>query len=466
MKRLRAPAAAFAAGIAAWFLYFAHPGLRSALTEDDLTNLYLYTQKPAHALFLNNLRFWSTAYRPLGAAFYIPLYKLFGLDPLPYRIVCFALLGLNLWLLYHFSTRLSGSREIAFLATLLASYHAWFVDLYYNSGTIFELLFYALYLTAFLIYEAIRARGQTPGPRALAAIAGLYILALDAKEMAVTLPLFLLLYEIIFHTKELRRPILWASRHARAIWITGLITALYITGKLNGPDSLIDNSTYALHISPVRFLKTFHLYLNPLLYQDHWFHDSNTLQLLLLMLAVAAWRRSRVLLFSWCWLLLTILPVAFIPHYAAFFEYLPMVGWTLYTATLLVMIRRTVSSLTPRIPQWVYQAILIASVAAFLAPLHARETPEPLAVFRSVQFPSRDIIGTMSHSHPSLRRGARVLFIDDPFPRDSYMLVFATRLLYRDHSIEVERSQFVPLSDYARYDGVYAFRDGRLTTIR
>ena len=201
--------------------------------------------------------------------------------------------------------------------------------------------------------------------------------------MAVSLPLFLLLYEIIFH-----RPA-W-----RAVCLTGVITLVYIAGKLTGPGSLLENPAYALTISPIRFLKTFHLYLNPLLYQDHWFHDSNTVQLLVGMLAFAVWRRNRTLLFAWFWLLLTILPVSFIAHYAAFFEYLPAAGWALYAATLLVMARHALLRLLPRalargpMLQRTSQAVLFLGVTAFLAPLHSRQAPKTLQLFMSVQPPS------------------------------------------------------------------------------
>jgi hypothetical protein len=455
-----AAAGAFAA-IAAWFLYFAHAGLRAPLTEDDLMNLYKFAEKAGSAVILDNVFFWSSAYRPLGGFFYLPLYRLFGVDPLPYRIVCFALLGLNLALLYRFCARLSSSHEIAFLATFLAAYHAWFVDLYYNSGTIFDLLCYGFYLSAFLVYTGIRACGAVPGGRQLWAIAAIYALALDAKEMAVTLPLFLLLYEVIFHPAALRRPMAWLRREGRTVWITAIMTAAYVAGKLSGPDSLIDNSRYVLHISPVRFLKTFHLYLNPLLYQDHRFHDSNTVQLLIAMLVVAALLRSRAMLFSWCWLLLTALPVSFIPHYAAFFEYLPLAGWVLYGATLLVTIRRAVAGWVPRVPQLATQAALLLGLAAFLAPLHARQSPQTLRLFMSVQFPTREIFQGLSELRQPLRRGARVLYVGDPFPKDSYTLLFATALFYRDLSIAVDRAA-VPQPGY---DAVFAFREGQLVVI-
>jgi hypothetical protein len=262
----------------------------------------------------------------------------------------------------------------------------------------------------------------------------------------------------------------WLTRDSRTISIVGVITAIYIAGKLTGPDSLIENPEYALTISPARFLHTFHLYLNPLLYQEHRFHDSNTVQLLVGMLILAAWRRSRILLFAWFWLLLTILPVSFVAHYSASFEYLPAVGWALYAATLMVMARRALVRFLPRaLPRGpiiarTSQAVLLLGLAAFLAPLHSREARKTLKSFMSLQPPSRELIEDLSRQRPVLRRGARVLFVDDPFSKDSLFLSFATRLFYRDITMDPERTQIhpVPPSEYSQYDAVFGFRRGRL----
>ena len=192
------------------------------------------------------------------------------------------------------------------------------------------------------------------------------------------------------------------------------------------------------------------------------------------MLILAAWRRSRVLLFAWFWLLLTILPVSFIAHYAAFFEYLPAAGWALHAATLLIMTRRAfvrvLPSALPRGPmlERTSQAVLFLGLASFLAPLHAREAPKTLKIFMSIQPPSREITEDLSRLRPELRRGARLLFVDDPLPKDSYSLLFATRLFYRDLTIDVERAQTqsVPPSEYSRYDAVFGFRGNRLILLR
>ncbi len=513
--------------IALWFLWFAHGGLGAALSGDDLMNLHGYAMRSESSLALDMVRFWSTAYRPLGALFYLPLYHFFRLDPLPYRIGCFVLLGANLFLLFRFCARVTASAETALLATFLASYHAWFIDLYYSAGTVYDLACYPLYLCAFLLYIRVRGQGRVFGPAALAGISALYILALEAKEMAATLPLMLFVWEIVYRPEDLRNPpkeqpaqvvaaesrlngrvppifgaasggpcapkelaqvvaaesrldgrvppifgaasggpcaFRWITRDARALCTTTIITVVYTLGKLTGKGSLVENPAYTPHISPGRYLDTFHLYMNPLFYQDHRFHDSNTVQILLAMLAFALWRRSPVLLFSWSWLLLTILPVAFIPHYAAFFEYLPGVGWVLYIATVLVMARRALIRLVHDgpAPDAISQVALLLATAAFLAPLHTRETSRTLAHFMSVQPPSRELAEDLARLRPHVRRGARILAVDDPFPRDTYELLFETRLFYRDMTIEVDQVRAPRTANGTGYDAILRFRGNRL----
>ena len=96
-----------------WLLLFAHNGIWAQFSNDDLMNLHDHLRRGPVRLVLDNLRYWSTAYRPLGGLFYVALYRIFGFHPLPFRIACFGLLALNLGLLGRFTFRLSGSREVA-----------------------------------------------------------------------------------------------------------------------------------------------------------------------------------------------------------------------------------------------------------------------------------------------------------------------------------------------------------------
>lgn len=474
-------AAAASLFIAAWFLFFAGAGLWAPFSGDDLMNLHGHLSKSLASNLLSNVAYWSDSHRPMGGLFYVVIYRLFGFDPLPFRVVCFFLLGFNLILLYEFCRLLSGSSEVATLAALLAGYHAWFVDLYYSSGTVYDLLCFAFYFSAFVYYVRIRQQGRYPsGLRQWLAFTGLYIAALNSKEMAVTLPLFIGVYEWVYFRPKTRPSAYrqWLGREGRPMLLGGLLTIPYVIGKLATPAGLGSQPLYRPSISAGRFLDTFHLYLNPLFYREYCFRDPNTIQLLLAMLLFAAATRSRSLLFGWSFLLLSTLPSAFISHYAAFFLYIPIVGGVLYGATAIVTVRDFLFGLLRRAGapeicghenrRRTLQVFTFLALAAILAPLHARESAKTMRHFRSVQPPSREMITELARVQPSVAKGARILFVDDPFDRRGHFLVFLSRLFYHDMTLQVERTAVkpVPASDYGKYEAVFLVREGRLEKLR
>ena len=224
-----------------------------------------------------------------------------------------------------FGFRLSGSREVAFLAMLLAGLSRLVCrPLLQHRHRIRLALLFLLPRGIQLLPGPPRTKATTVVAAGCGTLAVLYVCALNAKEMAVTLPVMLAAYEVIYHRRSIRE--------YRGVLVTALMTVPYVIGKLTGAGSLVETPSYRLTISPGRYLDTFHLYLNPLLYQEHVFRDPNTIQLLIAMLAVALLLRSKPLLFAWCFVLISLLPVAFIAHYAGFFLYLPMAGWSLYAA--------------------------------------------------------------------------------------------------------------------------------------
>src|SRR5207247_1667757 len=143
-----------------YFLALAGEGIRAFFSPDDLMNLYTYFQRPAGDLARANLLFYSNFFRPMGGVAYRLLYALFGFHPLPFRLACFALLLFNLYLTYCLVKRFTGSREVGLLATLIGAYHARFVDLYYGTGTIYDLLCFSFFYGAFLFYVKIRQSGH------------------------------------------------------------------------------------------------------------------------------------------------------------------------------------------------------------------------------------------------------------------------------------------------------------------
>lgn len=436
--------------LVAYFFWFAGRGLRARFTGDDLMNLNFHLTPSFARLIGSNLTWWSSAYRPMGGVVYVTIYRLAGFHPMPFRVVCFALLLTNLWLLYRVCLRLTGRREIALLATLLATYHAWLVNLYFSTGTIYELLCFGFYFAAFDYYLGIRQAGKTLRPRQWIVFLALYICALDSKELAVTLPLCILFYEAIWHRLK---------GSVRAVTISALVTLPYVIGKLSGPDSLAANPLYRPAISPSRYLHTFHLYLNVFFYQDHFFRDANTILLVAAMLALAVWRRSRPLLFAWFFILFSVLPFIFVPHYSGFFIYLPMAGWALYAATALEMLRERFAK---RIPP----AVLFLVVAAVLAPLHARESRKSMQVFTSADLPTTEMIAQLQRVQPKLPAGAHLFFESDPFPPKTFSLLFLGRLFYDDLSLDVARAKDGDPSEGGHFDAVFRWDDGRLVKVK
>lgn len=177
-----------AATITVYFFTFASPGLHSFWSHDDLANISRVQAQSIATVLRWNLEYFSPAYRPLGALYYRVLYEWFGLNALPLRIVCFAFLLAEFWLIYAITRYLTGSRETGAITTLLLCFHVNFEPMYYNSGMCYDVFCFLFYWAAFLYYARIRRDRLYPRWWQMIVIAALYICALNSKELAVTLP--------------------------------------------------------------------------------------------------------------------------------------------------------------------------------------------------------------------------------------------------------------------------------------
>ena len=126
--------------ICGWLFAGAGDGLNASFTTDDLVNMTSYQSRTMLELIEDNVLYFSPSYRPMGALFYRPLFAVFGLTPLPFRIVSVVLLTINLGLAFTVFRWIAGSGHIAALATLMFTFHPRLVDLYWSSGTIYDIL--------------------------------------------------------------------------------------------------------------------------------------------------------------------------------------------------------------------------------------------------------------------------------------------------------------------------------------
>src|ERR1035437_8574453 len=307
--------------------------------------------------------------RPVGDLFYRVLFGAAGLNPLPYRIACYALLCANLGLLYILCRKLSASREVAALACLLGAYLAHLADLYYSTDTVYDLLCFLFYFLAFICYAEVCSRAWPWRTLVLT----LYLVALGAKEMAVTLPVFLALYDLIYDppAPNLAATRAWTGRELRRLSPFAVVTVGYILLKTVGPGRVTANSDFLPRVSWQVLIDGWKHYAFDLFYGAIAFTGPRVVLLWAVLLAIVLALRKRDLLFALCVILIGILPVVLIPDRGFYAVYLTLPGWYLLAARSLTTARHR---LLPRAGA-AAPAILFLLVAACLVPLHLRQKP-------------------------------------------------------------------------------------------
>jgi hypothetical protein len=246
-----------------YFLHFALSSLAGGFNEDEMTGMYACWRPGALKLLWANICFWKGIGRPAGALYYLPLYHFFSLNPQPYRVVQVGILAASIPMLYYLARLLGCSRSVAFLAVLALCYHAQLADLVFIGSFIYDVLCGFFYFAALTYYIHIREKGRSLRPTEFAAFLALYIFALNSKEMAVTLPPIVLIYE------ALRRPRFdeWQQfvhrnwRFAVPALIAVLLTVPYIYGKTQSSNALARVTGYTPDYSWHRFTASKSSYL-------------------------------------------------------------------------------------------------------------------------------------------------------------------------------------------------------------
>jgi hypothetical protein len=460
MKPSRVFACVALAVPALYFAVSAANGLHSFFSLDDGGNLLnmhrCFESSPGRIL----KSLVDGSYRPLGGVFYLAMWRVAGFHPLPYRAVCFVLMLINVGLAFAVLRRLSASTEAALLGTLLFACHPCLLFMDYNSGYIYEILCFLFYFLALWCYLRWReASAQTPlsWPRT-GALLLLAACALDSKEMAVTLPAAFLLAELVYYP-----PLSSVRRHARAAIATAALTLAAMLQKLLTFNGLSGDSRYGMHFSPRLILEQMCRYYEMLIYQDH-FLTIPTLLLLWAAMALAAYGlRSRPMQFGFWFLMVSLAPVSLIVTRAGASLYLPMIGWALYVAALAIRLRDAIL----RKPAWRRAALAAAGV--LIVVWHAHQRAPFLPMLSRQRNQERRVIGQLQERLPHIEAGAFLLFVNDPFPADSWSPLFLTRLAYRDPTIWLDRPSLmgrVPSGEeLTLYDHVFIDENGQLREI-
>lgn len=447
-QRLKAIALALIVG--GWFLGHTWKGLFVYFTDDDLMNMYGAWMMPLHKLILANLTPFTSVYRPVGSALYRVLYFFAGLSPLPFRVIAYVLLLVNVWLLYRVTRLLTESTEVAVLAALIGSYHGRTIDLFTNNGTIYDILCYAFYYLTLIFYVNTRRMYGTVRGLRLLTFCILYTLALNSKEMAVTLPVVLLAYELIYHTRASRGLFKWLKA-CHAIWVAGLMTIVATKAKTLSSGPFTGNPEYTPHITLHQYVDSTTAYMGDLFFQP-WNHTTpqEALAILALVWLIAWFSGNRALRMAAVMITVMPLPINFISGRGFFVMYLPLVGWTIYLATILVVLRDWLWRVVWRRPPlalgtWEPERVgLFLLTAWVLYNVQAHDAGSTFRKDNPTQTSIRELRKSVARVRPSLSKDAKVLLLSDAFPADGWAPLYIIRLYYRDPGIEVDRIKSAP----------------------
>ena len=464
---------ALAAGAAlfAWFIYLIRRGLSAWFDNDDLMNLHGYWTKPWPALLKANLTFWSSFYRPAGGLFYRSIFALWGFHPLPFRIAVLALLAVNFALLAVVLWQLTGSRWGVLIGLLLVGINPAFGFAYFTTGNIYDILAYAFFWGGFALYVHLRQAGRPLGWGGLAAVFCLFVAALDAKEISVSLPVAVGLYEFVWHPPanwklaELWR---WTRREGRFAALGGIADIAYIVGKKYGPDSLWLVGPYQPHYSVAAYFESLSRYLCELIHHPVTISALQIAGLLIAMLVLAAVARRRCLLWAVGFIAVGVLPLAFIPVRGGSGYLVPSVGWAVYVGGSLDWLLESLTGKRVWLRSAV-QVLVFAALVAIVAPWQRKWMEVYRHATHEVQSHYRRYIEQIHALIPAPRKGARVLLLSDAEGRDDYDVIFLMRLYYGDQKLEVQRmtvwKEHHVFVDPNTYDYVLDWVDSRFVLV-
>jgi hypothetical protein len=457
--------------LAVYFAVSSSPGLHAYFTQDDggnLLHMHKYWERSLLDVLGSPLRVVTGAFRPLGGVYYFVLYRLAGFNPVPFRVTCLALMLVNLFLAFALLRRLSGSLEVALLGGVLIANHPAMLELFYSSGTIYEILCFFFYFLALWLYLGWRQAGGRSALswRQLAVLLVLTGCALDSKEMAMTLPGALLLIELVYFPPESwswLEIVRFVSRQMRGPLLAAALVAPTIAVKVLTSNPLSDDPRYAGH-SLRGTADAMCAYFNFLLYGDLFSGGLTLPKLAALWVAMALAAvvlRSRPMKFGLLFLTGSLLPVCLIAPRGGYMLYIPLAGWALYCACLFQRLRNYLLRWLQPGPKdaLAARAGTVAIAAALIMDTHAAKLAQSSASLQSEQNGTRRVLERLRKVHPSLPRGSSLLVVDDPLP-PNFGLLFLARVAYGDPTLELDRLKMLgeaPAGEQlTRYDYVLA----------
>jgi hypothetical protein len=462
--------------VAAYFLYFVADTVRVHFAPDDMMNMAAYYGLTPWRILLSLLMPWRGFYRPVAALYYVPLHYFFGLNPAPYHTALLLLLLIGIGLTYRLAVVLGVDRLTAAMAALIVCFHSGIANLYYNTAFVYDALCGLFYLAALVYYVRIRESGRELGGREVVSFLALSLLALDAKEMAVTLPVVLVAYEWSYHPETLPkwgRIGEWIRGPGRATALAGVLDLVYCYGKAFGRDALMKQAAYTPVISLSRFEMFQARSLGEIFLAWGHFHMRDVALLWFAVFYLARRLNRPVLWFCWLFVAVTPLPIEFLEGRGGACLYVPVLGWAIFVAVIFREIVKVLSRMLMGDPMLRHLgaqsicAILIATgVFLWAAENRHLKNSHVRPSMSALGEPTWQVIQQLDELRPRVQPHSHIVFLNDPF--EGWDMAFIAQLWFRDRSLDIRLDRKTPFTqeELARADHIFTFANGRLVQMR
>jgi hypothetical protein len=402
---------------------------------DDFNNLYWAQRATLRQMVGYIVNPVSSYFRPVGMFCYWLLLQFSGLHPAPYHWVAWSLHTANTALVYVILKRLTKARSGAAVGAMLFATEAVYAQIYWDFGTIFELLSGFFCFVGILLWVSERRDWRQV---ILASLA--LLLAMKAKEVAVALALAFVIYDLL----------LWKNcvRTLAAQWLLPCGLCLwYGLTKAAAMREIATTDAYYMTVNGSTLVAGLTTYGNMLFDTKFPWQAWGILVTALLLIFVLF--RNRLALFFMSWIFITFLPVIFlVNHRFAFYWYLPFFGVSGLAA---IVAKHVADMIEKRNPRWLaaaggYCVFALLCLGTFIWVTDATR-PYRAWVRQQAQEYRRFVTGLEALPSPSR---SEVLYFDSkPSHFNQTLLLSATQVALRRTDVGAEFVSEFP--SHARY---------------
>jgi Flp pilus assembly protein TadD len=334
----------------------------------------------------------EASYRPVATFSYHLLYALFELDPFGYHLASLLLHILNVILVYTLVNLLQDNKMSSLTAGLIFACHPVLTEAVNSISFNEDLLATLFYLLAFVFYlNSHPVKKFKTGLYILSLV--FYLLGLLSKEMAITLPVITLLYDVFIRqpieVNRFTRQIIQTIKQRIFLYLGYATVSIFylilnfviITKAAEGHHNTYGGLGERLLYLPYHLFNFIRLAVWPInlsadygfAYPTSFFELNNLIGVTglvgLVIISLVVYKRQRIIFFGIWWFLLTLFPVYNIIEIfnplADRYLYLPLAGFCMVLSLLLTDLAPRISTFVPQKSKIVTGSLIVALLVTY-----------------------------------------------------------------------------------------------------